>query len=101
MRSLSFRWTRPCSKDTIYRAIQALAEAGMGLVIVSDDLPELLQNADRILVMNRGEIVEECAAGKLHEAKHPYTRGLLASIPRIDETRDELPVLDRSSWEAA
>nr|WP_281502967.1 sugar ABC transporter ATP-binding protein [Ancylobacter crimeensis] len=47
------------SKDTIYRVIQTLAEAGMGLVIVSDDLPELLQNCDRILVMNAGRIVAE------------------------------------------
>ncbi|MFN3496772.1 MAG: ABC transporter ATP-binding protein, partial [Pannonibacter indicus] len=31
-------------------------------------------------------------------AKHPYTRGLIASIPRLDETRTELPVLDRSAW---
>ncbi|MBY3031771.1 sugar ABC transporter ATP-binding protein [Rhizobium leguminosarum] len=45
------------SKDTIYRAIQLLAEAGMALLIVSDDLPELLQNADRILVMNSGRVV--------------------------------------------
>lgn len=47
------------SKDTIYRAIQALAEAGMGLIIVSDDLPELLQNCDRIFIMNGGGIVAE------------------------------------------
>lgn len=50
------------SKDTIYRVIQTLSEAGMGLIIVSDDLPELLQNADRILVMNSGRIVAEMAA---------------------------------------
>jgi len=55
------------SKDTIYRAIQALAEAGMGLIIVSDDLPELLQNADRILVMNAGGIVAEFDAAKTTE----------------------------------
>ncbi|OLP62421.1 sugar ABC transporter ATP-binding protein [Xaviernesmea oryzae] len=55
------------SKDTIYRVIQALAEAGMGLVIVSDDLPELLQNADRILVMNGGRIVEEVEAERATE----------------------------------
>ncbi|TCK19748.1 monosaccharide ABC transporter ATP-binding protein (CUT2 family) [Ancylobacter aquaticus] len=47
------------SKDTIYRLVQQLAEAGMGLVIISDDLPELLQNCDRILVMNAGSIVAE------------------------------------------
>ena len=50
------------SKDTIYRVIQTLSEAGMGLIIVSDDLPELLQNADRILVMNSGRIVAEMDA---------------------------------------
>lgn len=47
------------SKDTIYRAIQAMAENGIGLVIVSDDLPELLQNCDRILVMNGGRVMAE------------------------------------------
>lgn len=47
------------SKDAIYQTIQSMAENGMGLMIVSDDLPELLQNCDRILVMNAGEIVAE------------------------------------------
>lgn len=55
------------SKDTIYRVIQALAEGGMGLVIVSDDLPELLQNADRILVMNSGRVVAEMDAEQATE----------------------------------
>jgi peptide/nickel transport system ATP-binding protein len=74
-------------------------DKGMGLMLISHDLNLVAAYCDRILVMNRGEIVEECVAEKLHEAKHPYTRGLLASIPRIDETREELPVLDRSAWE--
>lgn len=47
------------SKDAIYQTIQKMAEEGMGLVIVSDDLPELLQNCDRILVMNAGEVVAD------------------------------------------
>ncbi|OCJ09338.1 sugar ABC transporter ATP-binding protein [Rhizobium sp. AC44/96] len=55
------------SKDTIYRVIQALAESGMGLIIVSDDLPELLQNADRILVMNGGQVVAEMDAEQATE----------------------------------
>lgn len=55
------------SKDTIYRAIQSLAEAGMGLIIVSDDLPELIQNADRILVMNSGRVVAEFDAEQASE----------------------------------
>lgn len=47
------------SKDAIYQTIQKMAEDGMGLIIVSDDLPELLQNCDRILVMNSGEVVSD------------------------------------------
>lgn len=74
---------------------------GMGLILISHDLNLVSAYCDRILVMNRGEVVEECTAGKLQQARHPYTRGLLAAIPRIGETRDELPVLDRSAWEPA
>ncbi|WP_116134065.1 sugar ABC transporter ATP-binding protein [Tropicimonas sp. IMCC34043] len=44
------------SKDTIFRIIQAQADAGMGVLIVSDDLPELLQNCDRIAVLRDGRI---------------------------------------------
>ncbi len=74
---------------------------GMGLIFISHDLNLVSSYCDRILVMNTGEVVEECKAGELKEAKHPYTRGLIASIPRLDETRDELPVLDRSAWAKA
>ena len=73
---------------------------GMGLILISHDLDLVARYCDRILVMNAGKIVEECAAGKLSQARHPYTRGLLASMPHMDETRETLPVLDRSQWEA-
>jgi peptide/nickel transport system ATP-binding protein len=68
---------------------------GMGLIFISHDLNLVAGYCDRILVMYRGEIVEECAAGRLNEARHPYTRGLLAAVPRLDETRETLPVMDR------
>ncbi|MDK1373940.1 MULTISPECIES: ABC transporter ATP-binding protein [unclassified Sinorhizobium] len=74
---------------------------GMGLIFISHDLNLVSSYCDRILVMNAGEVVEECTAGELMKATHPYTRGLIASIPRLDETRDELPVLDRSAWAKA
>ncbi|MCA1406627.1 ABC transporter ATP-binding protein [Ensifer sp. IC3342] len=74
---------------------------GMGLIFISHDLNLVSSYCDRILVMNTGEVVEECKAGELMKAAHPYTRGLIASIPRLDETRDELPVLDRSAWAKA
>ena len=67
------------SKDTIYKVIQQLAEAGMGLVIVSDDLPELLQNCDRILVMNSGRIVAEYDAAEASEEL--LYKAMLASKP--------------------
>jgi peptide/nickel transport system ATP-binding protein len=71
---------------------------GMGLILISHDLNLVSRYCDRILVMNAGHVVEECAAGELDKAQHPYTRGLLAAMPTIDEARDELPVLDRTQW---
>jgi peptide/nickel transport system ATP-binding protein len=74
---------------------------GMGLVFVSHDLDLVAGYCDRILVMYRGQIVEECVAARLGEATHPYTRGLLASVPRLDDVRDTLPVLDRGALGSA
>jgi peptide/nickel transport system ATP-binding protein len=74
---------------------ELVSRTGMGLIFISHDLNLVSSYCDRILVMRNGAVVEECAAGQLGNARHPYTRGLLAAIPRIDETRDELPVLDR------
>jgi len=70
---------------------------GMGLVLISHDLNMVARWCDRILVMYQGAIVEEIGAGQLYEAQHPYTQGLLASVPQIDERRDRLPVLDRAA----
>ena len=74
---------------------------GMGLILISHDLNLVSTYCDRILVMYRGEVVEACKASELHQARHPYTRGLLAAMPRIDEDREELPVLDRAAWAKA
>jgi peptide/nickel transport system ATP-binding protein len=70
---------------------------GMGLILISHDLPLVARYCDRILVMNSGRVVETCAAKDLHKATHPYTRGLLAAVPRMHETRDELPVMERTT----
>jgi peptide/nickel transport system ATP-binding protein len=71
---------------------------GMGLIFISHDLNLVSSYCDRILVMNSGRVVEECKAGELRNAMHPYTRALISAVPRLNETRDELPVLDRSAW---
>ncbi len=73
---------------------------GMGLILISHDLNLVAHYCDRVLVMNSGRVVEDCAASELKNAQHPYTRGLLAAQPRLDETRDELPVIDRTTWSA-
>ena len=70
---------------------------GMGLILISHDLGLVARYCDRVLVMNRGEVVEELPAGRLHDASHAYTRGLLAAMPRMNETRRVLPTLDRDA----
>jgi simple sugar transport system ATP-binding protein len=44
------------SKDALYRIIQHLSAEGLGVLVISDDLPELLMNCDRILVMRQGQV---------------------------------------------
>ncbi len=56
------------SKDIIYRIMQGLSERGIGIVLISDDLPELLQNCDRILMMSKGRVTSEHRAEGLTEA---------------------------------
>ena len=72
-----------------------VAERGMGLIFISHDLRLVSTFCDRILVMYAGRIVEEVSAGRLHEASHPYTRGLVNCLPRLGEDRHPLPTLDR------
>ncbi|PZX14624.1 ABC transporter ATP-binding protein [Celeribacter halophilus] len=77
-------------------------ERGMGLIFISHDLNLVSDFCDRVLIMYAGRIVEVCEADKLHEAKHPYTRGLLNSLPRLDKPRDRLEVLQRDpAWSEA
>jgi peptide/nickel transport system ATP-binding protein len=75
-------------------------ERGMGLVFISHDLNLVASFCDRIVIMYAGRIVEICDAAALRNARHPYTRGLLDCLPRIDAPSGELPVLKRDpSWE--
>jgi peptide/nickel transport system ATP-binding protein len=72
---------------------------GMGLILISHDLNLVASFCDRVLIMYAGRVVETCRASELHEAEHPYTRGLLAALPRIDGGHAPLPVLQRDpSW---
>jgi oligopeptide/dipeptide ABC transporter ATP-binding protein len=58
---------------------------GTGIVLITHDLGVVAEMADRVAVMYAGKIVEEAPVNPLFEAaQHPYTIGLLKSIPRID-----------------
>ncbi len=57
------------SKETIYRIVQSLSEKGVAVILISDDLPELLQNCDRILLMKKGRIQSCLDATQLEEAE--------------------------------
>ncbi len=77
-------------------------ERGMGLIFISHDLNLVSSFCDRVLIMYAGRVVETIAADRLHEATHPYTRGLLNSLPRIDQPRERLEVLQRDeTWRDA
>jgi peptide/nickel transport system ATP-binding protein len=76
-----------------------VTERGMGLVFISHDLNLVASFCDRVLIMYAGRIVETCPARELAAARHPYTQGLLRSLPRIDRPVAELAVLERDpAW---
>jgi simple sugar transport system ATP-binding protein len=57
------------SKETIYNIIQDLSKKGVSVILISDDLPELLQNCDRILLMKKGRVQSCLDAAQLKEAE--------------------------------
>jgi len=67
-------------------------ELGMALILVSHDLGVVSQSMDKIAVMYAGELVETGAvADVLGAPQHPYTQGLLASIPAARDGGERLP----------
>ena len=82
----------------VLKILDALVkDRGMGLIFISHDLRLVARFCDRVLVMYKGRVVEEVAAGDLMAAKHPYTQGLLNCLPRIGGPREPLPSLDRAA----
>jgi len=76
-----------------------VSERGLGLIFISHDLNLVASFCDRVLIMYAGRVVEECRASELHQARHPYTRGLLAALPQVDRPPGPLPVLERDpAW---
>jgi len=82
-------------QQTIIQLLLKLkAERNMSLVFISHDLGVIGEIADRVLVMYKGEIVEEATVTELFtHPKHPYTRGLLACRPSPAYRLKKLPVI--------
>ena len=70
-------------------------ESGMGLILITHDLGVVANVADRIAVMYAGRLMETAPVGPLYaEPRHPYTIGLLESVPRLDsKLGDTLPAI--------
>jgi len=63
-------------------------EFGVAMILITHNLGIVARYADRVNVMYAGRIVEEGPAKAIfHNPKHPYTKGLLNSVPRLDQTR--------------
>ncbi|MBT2387760.1 ABC transporter ATP-binding protein [Streptomyces sp. ISL-11] len=61
-------------------------DLGLALVFIAHDLAVVRQVSDRLVVMRNGRIVEEGDANAVYERpEHPYTRGLLAAVPRLEQ----------------
>src|SRR5437762_6090837 len=65
-------------------------ELGTAVVIITHNLGVVARYADRVNVMYAGKVIETANAKELYaNPRHPYTIGLLNSVPRLDETRKE------------
>jgi peptide/nickel transport system ATP-binding protein len=72
---------------------------GMGLLLISHDLPLVGRFCDRVVVMYAGHILEELQADRLAHAQHPYTQGLLDCLPALSHPKPRLPTLHRDpAW---
>lgn len=73
----------------LFERIQA--ETGVAIILITHDLGVVAKIADRIAVMYAGQCIETGNRQEIfYQPKHPYTQGLLASVPRLDMARDSL-----------
>ena len=74
--------------------VEIQKEINAGIILITHDLGVVAQLADRVCVMYAGQIVEEAPVLELFtNAKHPYTRSLLNSIPQMDADDEDLYVI--------
>ena len=79
----------------LMRALQA--DTGTAIILITHDLGVVAEMCDRVAVMYAGEIVEQADTATLFfDPKHPYTRGLIGSVPTLGDVRDELMTIPGS-----
>ena len=73
------------------------AQSGMSIILITHDLGVVASMADRVAVMYAGRVVEQASTDNIfNNTHHPYTLGLIGSIPRIDQTRSRLLAIEGS-----
>jgi peptide/nickel transport system ATP-binding protein len=89
-------------QNQVLRILDDLVEKrGMGLIFITHNLSLVRSFCDRALVMYAGRVVEQCDARRLDEARHSYTRALVAAEPDLERPRAELVTVARdASWMA-
>jgi peptide/nickel transport system ATP-binding protein/oligopeptide transport system ATP-binding protein len=71
------------------------AQSGMAIVLITHDLGVVAEMADEVAVMYAGRVVERTSGTAVFDdPQHPYTLGLLGSIPKLEETHDRLLAIE-------
>ncbi|MCW3847086.1 ABC transporter ATP-binding protein [Sphingomonas sp. LB-2] len=79
-------------RHAILDLLDRFRERGMGLLLVSHDLPLVAKHADRVVVLDGGKVIEDGrAADVLERPQHATTRALIAASPRLDSPAPLLP----------
>tara|TARA_R110002012_G_scaffold59076_12_gene154258 strand:+ start:7500 stop:8345 length:846 start_codon:yes stop_codon:yes gene_type:complete len=86
-------------QDVLNILTRLIEKKNISLIFISHDLNLVKKFCDRVLVMYGGIVVESIKADELSNASHPYTRGLMESLPSLRHRRDILPVMKRDpAW---
>ena len=72
------------------------AKLGMSIMLITHDMGVVAERAQRVVVMYAGKVVEEASVGALFaNPRHPYTQGLIRSIPRVDRDAEQRERLEQ------
>jgi peptide/nickel transport system ATP-binding protein/oligopeptide transport system ATP-binding protein len=70
-------------------------QSGMAIILITHDLGVVAEMADEVAVMYAGRVAERASGTEIFDdPQHPYTLGLLGSIPKLEETRDRLLAIE-------